>query len=366
MTQLVPILLALAVAQQPVEWTVGEPKLEIGSVLGGGPTEFGAVAGVVQLAGGSVVVADRLSDEVRFFDADGRIEAVRGRSGSGPGEFRLITWIGLCGADSIFVLDGSNKRLTTFNVSGELIGTQPASSPKPGSSPWRLRCTDRHFLVVSQPDHPARPQPGPFQLPVSIGWFDISGEPVKPLGQFPGPELYVLPSLRGARPRPLGAEVFIEVLGSMAVIGTSDREVIQLFDIGGRNVTEIPVPLEARPTTDIDISAFIESETSEIRDAARAAQHARDLRNYEWPTVLPRYDAMVADPAGYIWLRPYSVPGSERTVQWKVIDLEGRVVAKVTLPSSIEVAQVAEEWLIGIRRSALGVESVLRLPLERH
>lgn len=365
MTMLLALALVVSLPQETARWSVGQAVLEIGTEFGEESYEFGRIRGVIQLPDGSIVVADQLNDQVRFFDAEGTIRHVRGRAGAGPGEFRLIKWLGRCGGDSLFVADVGNRRISIYKSTGELIGSQPLVAPVPGRSVWRIRCDDRHFLAVSPPEHPNPPSAGPFQGPVTIGWYDLSGSPVQSLGAFPGPEMYVRPSLTGAMPRPLGADIFVTILNSKAFIGVSNQRIIEVYNPDGSKRGELEVPFEARDVRQDDIEAAIDELVSGVSDEQLAARHRRELRGYEWPEMLPLYTAMIGDPAGYLWLRPHSSGGGGSQVEWRVVTTEGELVATVDVCSCVDIQQIGTNWVLGIQRSPLGGERVVRLPLVR-
>ena len=69
-------------------WRVDpDPLLRLGVVDGDPAYQFSGIAGLARLEDGTVVVADEGSQEVRFFDAGGKVVAVVGGGGGGPGEF---------------------------------------------------------------------------------------------------------------------------------------------------------------------------------------------------------------------------------------------------------------------------------------
>jgi hypothetical protein len=72
-------------------WRV-EPKpvLQLGQLDGDQPHMFANITGAVQLADGSIAVADAGSSQLRIFDPTGQHRRSIGGPGSGPGEFRVI------------------------------------------------------------------------------------------------------------------------------------------------------------------------------------------------------------------------------------------------------------------------------------
>ncbi|HUF51882.1 MAG TPA: hypothetical protein VMN60_13740 [Longimicrobiales bacterium] len=74
---------------------------------------------------GEVYVVDGAAREVRVFSPDGERLRTIGRSGQGPGEFSSPGGIGLLG-DTLWVHDGTARRLTWFGPSGDVLFTTPA------------------------------------------------------------------------------------------------------------------------------------------------------------------------------------------------------------------------------------------------
>ncbi|MDE2984600.1 MAG: hypothetical protein OXU69_07830, partial [Gemmatimonadota bacterium] len=68
------------------------PEYQIGEVEGSEPYLFTRIAGARRLLDGRVVVLDRESCELRFFDGEGGFLERTGGRGEGPGEFTSRPW----------------------------------------------------------------------------------------------------------------------------------------------------------------------------------------------------------------------------------------------------------------------------------
>jgi hypothetical protein len=75
-----------------------EPVLVIGRVEGGGSDLFHGILATRRLSDGRIVVVNRGTSELRFFDGTGRYLSSAGGEGEGPGEFRLMS---LCGFGAV-------------------------------------------------------------------------------------------------------------------------------------------------------------------------------------------------------------------------------------------------------------------------
>ena len=105
----------------------GEVLMVLGTPgqFGGGNNQFNSPADVVVAEDGSIFVADghsaRTNNRVVKFAPDGSFIKSWGKTGYGPGEFRLLHTIAMDKKGRIFVGDRSNNRLQIFDQEGEYI-----------------------------------------------------------------------------------------------------------------------------------------------------------------------------------------------------------------------------------------------------
>jgi hypothetical protein len=86
----------------------------VGLLEGDRNQEFGIVTAVERDSAGRVYILDQRSNVLYAFDSLGRWIASAGRSGAGPGEFRVPTALALLGRDTVLVLDPANQRVSKF------------------------------------------------------------------------------------------------------------------------------------------------------------------------------------------------------------------------------------------------------------
>lgn len=94
------------------------PAFRIGSV--DGPDALTFPGPTILLADGSIAISQRQDGAIRVYGSDGRLKATIGRSGRGPGEFRHIAAMGVSGDTLIWVSDLGNRRLSFFDLRGQL------------------------------------------------------------------------------------------------------------------------------------------------------------------------------------------------------------------------------------------------------
>lgn len=134
-------------------WTLRE-ELRIGSEDGAGPSAFGRIADLEPDPLGRLWVADAIANEIRVFDAAGRHVRTVGRSGTGPGEFRLISGMARAPDGALWVLDGGTSRFTVLDTAGRVVATHAragggAMTPWPGGFDREGRLYDPLLVPIA-------------------------------------------------------------------------------------------------------------------------------------------------------------------------------------------------------------------------
>lgn len=99
-------------------WSL-EEDLRIGS-LDDAETSLTMVTNIETGPGGDIYVAQPLDRQIRVFAPDGTARGIIGRPGEGPGEFGSVMALGWR-ADTLFVADGGNRRVSFFNADGTFL-----------------------------------------------------------------------------------------------------------------------------------------------------------------------------------------------------------------------------------------------------
>ncbi len=105
-------------ADSRLDWRVGEqPVLSIGEIDGPDPYLLD-ISDVLRMPDGRIIVADRVSRELRVFDTVGGHLATWGGAGEGPGEFTNLTSLDRWPGDSLVARWSQGNRLTVFDSQG--------------------------------------------------------------------------------------------------------------------------------------------------------------------------------------------------------------------------------------------------------
>jgi len=339
----------------PAPWSLAaEPDLVIGLQAGAPEYLFQRVAGVRRLGDGRIVVADRGHSTVRVFDATGRHVVTLGGEGQGPGEFSWIGHLSVRGPDTLVVYDAGLYRITRMLTTGALIGT--TSIRDAGAGPELYVGTyangDAALAWIGEAGGtPDEPRPDRWR----IGRYEADGALLAEVGAAVG--------MRRMDRGPVPFSPFLHAfLVRDSVVHTDGQDAtLHVLGADGTRVREITVdmpraePRRAWATLRAELARRGESRQLEwTPDAPESAP-------------LPQVAEVLLDDLERFWLKGYD-PATDshllggwegaRGGAWTVVNRDGDVVARVTLPDHFVPHHVGADHILGVTRDELGVERV--------
>ncbi|HSG08136.1 MAG TPA: hypothetical protein VLA36_07255, partial [Longimicrobiales bacterium] len=119
----------------------------------------------------------------------------------------------------------------------------------------------------------------------------------------------------------------------------------------------LPVTAELRAAHEDEevAEASTENEARQIRDL---------LAEMPFPDELPPYQLLMSDALGFLWVQEYVAPGQTVPV-WTVLDPQGHAVARLQTPARTRLLEIGEDYLLGLSRDELDVETLTLWPLRR-
>jgi len=321
-------------------------------------------SGAIRLASGTIVIADTHGGVVYYFDASGRLLRSVGRQGDGPGEFRHISWIGLCRPDSIFAWDLVRRRMLVLTEGGVVAEEYPVpAEPLTGPAPYTVTCSHRgvfvfqplaRILARTTPDLPF----GRGRARVSIG--DSHGGITGLIDDVYGSEIVVFGG--GAGPRPLGKSTVFAVGSDRIYIGTADSASINVFTFDGRRLPPIALEVSSRLPSQKNYEQAVEEIVSSVRGPARGAVRTT-LLNLPKPGTLPPYRSLLVDSDDLLWV-VLSAAGDSST-RLRVLDKAGRRIGEVLLPVPLYVTDIGRDYILGTYTDLDGLTHVAMYRLRR-
>jgi hypothetical protein len=227
---------AAALAFAPVWRLADPPALQLGDVEGDPARQFAGIEGVLRLTDGRLVVADRGSAELRFFDERGRHLASRGRPGEAPGEYRYLTGLGAGPGDSLWAFDFGLRRFTVLDPAGEAVRTV-AVGPALAAVTGVGRLRDGSFVAREQLSaglH-AAPRAGLVRDPAAVARLSGDGATLDTVALVAGREVFIgSEGGRAVMSAPLLARQGVAAASdSLVYLGDQATFEIRAYDPGG-------------------------------------------------------------------------------------------------------------------------------------
>lgn len=348
-------------------WRLGEPSLDLGGAEAAGPTAFQYVVDAFFAAGSLVVVES--GGDVHFFDAEGAAVGFAGGVGDGPGEFRMVAGAGAMG-DTIWAYDYSHRRLTYFDVDGELLSVHALEGEDATLMPVG-RLGDG-FLLGSTYRPGAAAEAGRLGLrrdTVEYRVFGPRGQRSPPIGRGAARE-YVVGEEDGrltmATP-PFARRAHDGSDGSVWVHGDQASRTLRIRDPGGGVRTLVRWPGPDLAVTDEAVRGEIERRIQRYNEDEAGLR--RFFTELPHPDRRPAHGRVHLDPDGHIWVE--TAPGPARdddpfeTPGWHVFAPDGRWLGTVASPGGLRITQILPDRVVGVWQDAMDVEHVQVRPLIR-
>jgi hypothetical protein len=338
------------------------------------------VADATRLADGRIVVADGGSAELRFFSAAGVLLSRFGGRGRGPEEFQGIGNIARDDADTILVLT-YDPAIAWVAPEGRVVKKVPLEI---GDFRFGCAMTEGHMKQIL-PDgsimvlaeemlggNGCRPRPnGVVQGMDLVGRYEPARKRFDTLGVFPGAER------DGRFPRTFGRLVATGASLDRLFAAPTGADTIHVFSYDGVLLDAWLSPHPARP-----VPARLKNlpprtnRTITLPDGTVERPKSPDVRD-----TLPAIGRLLADRTGHLWIMAYPVPdrgidsysviwpelyyGDPTGSEWAVLNPAGKAIARVRMPPGLFVLEIGEDYVLGLQRGDLDVETVVMFRLHR-
>lgn len=362
----------ISTATEP-EWGPGEawslseaPLLEVGQVSGPSEELFSSVVGASRRPDGSLVVCDRGSLTLRYFEPDGTPAGTVGGRGDGPGELRNMIDCFQRGAET-WVYQAPALPLQLFGADGSYL--ESVVPPRPGGRLAVVLGVQSDGSIVARQDEGRAELPqGETALPTTV---------VRGVSEGDLDTLGIFPSARWVRgsivsfPGAFTPTLQVVAAGTSTYISWPERFDILRVDSDGRR-TRLRLSVEALPVELGHRRAFEERvlvgpmPTGDL--SYDAPQIRRDVvSTMGYPERFPVHYRMLVGADGHLWLErgdgprdplpQVALPHAEPTT-WDVVTSDGRWLGPVTMPALFEPLEIGSDYVVGVQRDEFGVERV--------
>lgn len=346
-------------------WRVGPvPLLDLTTSGTGMAHEFYHVQDAARLPDGTIAVAESTSGDVRLFSANGEFLRALGRSGEGPGEFRLPGSIDAFHRDSIAVFDRQLQRITVLGIRGDGYRVIPLKTG--GRYVTQLRpLDDTTFVGRLPPEWAPEERDGLYRYPEALVRIGATGEILDTVTVLAGAESFQAMG-GGVSSAPLfGKSSYVAVSGGRVYVGDSDRMEISVLSASGQIEQMIRVP-----GFDLSLAPGEVAEERAARSGPNSSARGREiLQATPDPEERPAYCGLLVDTEGFVWAEEcqgrMARMSSRKPWRWTVFSPEGEWLGAVELPTRFFLLQVGSGYVLGNRYDENDVEHVEVLRLVR-
>jgi hypothetical protein len=344
-------------------WRVAQtPTFTIGVADGEEPYLLDGVVGAARLSDGRILIVDRGSAQLRFYDATGRFLHSVGRKGNGPGEFARPEHLVRMPGDSLAVWDAGFRPLNIFAPDGRFVRQHRVDTDRVMNTITMQRATealtplsDGSFIIHAT----LRASPHQMGVPPGVvyrkemGFYRFRPDGVDSLGWYEGglPNMYL--EIGGRR---VYTTTLITWHARLAASADARRvfitqgdpyEIIEFIDA-------MPVRIIRRDVPPVPIPAHVLASARERRSGTPEA--ARLLSALPPQTHYPAIDRLIVDSDGNLWV-------STRAGEHHVFDTEGCWLGSVEVPGRL--LDVGRDHVLTLTFDSLMVERVALYSLHR-
>ena len=337
-----------------------EAMVSVGVVAGDTRQEFDRVTRPFVLPDGRLVVPLAGSRDIRVFTPEGDFAGHLGGPGEGPGEF-VDLFAAWPRGDTIEAFDGGSRRITRFlpDGSAEVVAIASGSLPDlsivagPLEQGWAIG-----GVVSGGPGERDR---------MVFHHFDRTGRHLGELDSVDGMARYSAAGSSG--PEPLSPRAVVAADGFRLYLGETLVPSIRRVRAPGILDGEITWKATESVSSSSALDRVIDEAVSRT-SADRASARRERLRAAPVPAQLSVFWDFLLDPEGFLWIQPYQplahaialgarfVGGVGNGGAWLLFTTDGRYAGSIEVPDGLELTQITPTAVVGIRRDALGVESV--------
>jgi hypothetical protein len=350
---------AASLQGRELQWSLSSsPTTSIGG--GDDPREsITRAVTVLRLPDGRILLWEPRPASVRLFAANGRFLRIFAREGAGPGEVRDANWIGF-NQDTVFVFDRTQRRLTRFRSSGEVLTTVPFR-PVGTDQSYRVIGRWRDGTLVLRSLDGGMSGRGTDGIRRDSVWLAVAAENgagLKQLVEFPGVATFTKAVPGGgayvAR-QPFGPEGLAAVGNNIVWLGDNSTPTLVAYDQSGRTTRRVRVPFESTP---VERRAADARRLREVELArSPATQVLVNAKFAALPERNPFYSGLAVAPNGDLWITE-AIDDDNIGPQVAVLSPEGSVRARLRVPARFRIVQVDDSLVTGIYRDTDDVEYV--------
>lgn len=345
-----------------------EPTVSIGVEEGEEAYMLARLAGAARLSDGRIVIAERSTHSVRYFDATGRHLLSSGRRGDGPGEFREPFYLHVIPGDTIYVGDFRPFRFLVFGPEGKWVRTV-TPDPMEINTPAARGVLDDGRFVMSR----SNPRTGGFlHDTVVVRGYDRDGRERDTVTAMAHARYGVAGEMTNFYVFPFFESFsYMRAGGDRILVAHSSTPEIRVHRASAAYPLATVIRWEAGDRT--IRPADVEAEKERIRGTY--VNYPAAMRDQMLPAEIgerrpvaerfPAFQALTLGRDGRVWIRDFVRPSDSGPHRWTAFTDDGRFDCRLETPRFAEYLEFGADYLLVREPDSLDVERVRLYPLTR-
>lgn len=350
-------------------WSLSaEPIVDIGSAEGDPNAPTFHITDALRLPDGRIVVVNQGTQDLRYFDADGRWLATAGGKGGGPGEFEGLYRAVHGDGDSLLAYDYRSRALSVIGPDASYLSTVRLNLPATAGIAFPVaRLSDGSILARTTTvwGMEGSPTEGLKRDTVALVRFRPDGKLTDTVLTTRGNEQYVasVDNSFMVTSAPFGAELLVAAGGKTVYLAQSERWEVRSYDPSGKLVRILRRSVEPARRTDAMKRALLERELESARgDFAKVLEKV--FPEMPFPDRLPALGELSVDRAGDLWVADYAPPTADST-HWTIFGPGGRPAARLAVPTGLTFYEIGPDWVLAAQQDELSAPDVQLYGLRR-
>ena len=341
-----------------------QPLVDIGGLEGDPDYELYRVSNAVRLPDGRIVVGNRGTNEIRFYDESGIHLLDAGGEGEGPGEFRWIDWVSQYRGDSLVAYDRRQMRISVFDSAGRFVRTFTVPGMDVSGRGRALGVfADGSVFVAAMSSTPPDNEDEAFRQAEPVYSVSPEGEFTDSLCAYPGTERF-LHSAGGSGGTSMvfigypmfGRSTEYGIHGNSFYVASNDTYEVRVHGQDSVPQSIVRKQHDHLDVTDADIAVLREEQLDGgppgMRDAMVGVLDATPIRE-----TMPAYRGIMLDRIGNLWVEEYRRPG-DTVPRWTVFSAEGELLGTMSMPEHFVIRDIGDDYLLGTWTDDLEIEHV--------
>jgi len=341
-------------------WRLDGPELDIGGPEAEGEYALFQVTDALRLDNGTIVVSNRSSNDIRFFDSTGTFLHRTGGSGGGPGEYQGLTSLHRGPADSLLAYDSWVGHVSVLDPNGEYV--RRLGGDAADIRGFRGGFTDGTLLSSRSmaTSGEALNTGGVVRVPQLLVRLAADAGVMDTITEVAGAERIVQASGRSIAitTPPFGRTPAFVAHDDEVYVGDQDFPEIRVYGSDGTLRRIVRTGRATEPVTQAKLDALIERRVAAVppEGQAEARASARDVEQ-QHGDVVPPYGTIDVDASRNLWVADFNDP-TDPPGRWTIYDPDGAMLARIVLPERFVPFDIGDDWILGRELDDLDVEHV--------